>query len=393
MVRSFVTISGFLVFLISAKMFGPEGRGIIAYGTSVIAFVGISLSLNFGRSFLLLTEKNEDLKKELLFPFLLLTLVSFVLTATAGLIFFSFVSSAKEIVPIELAWTFLPLSIFYVWSVNGNAFFASFQRTFQQEIVIFTIRTILMVVVIFFMFQKEDDLSDFIYWYSLVLATGTIVEISILSKDVFPYIRYSNFTSFFSILRSSLIPHIDFLSFNLFPLCLMIIAGWGLDKSSIGRVNFAIQAINVVFLLSTTAGIRVSSYVSNSGFKVKLAQIKKLFIGTTIMSIIAIICAYSMLELLTSKHLLVSFSGVSELFLFISLSVPGYMLYQFLTPIWIEMKLIKKSAYLNFAIFILAIIASLSLMPYFSEKSITILFSGFHLLLFIGQLFLVKKYI
>ncbi len=69
-VRFFVAFSGFVVFVVSSKLFGAEGRGIIGFGTSLDSIVGLLLSFNLGRSFLFETKKKGALKQKLLPNFL-----------------------------------------------------------------------------------------------------------------------------------------------------------------------------------------------------------------------------------------------------------------------------------------------------------------------------------
>lgn len=65
-VRFFVAFSGLIVFIISSKLFGAEGRGVIGFGTSIVSLFGLLLSFNLGRSFLSQAKSNENLKKKLL---------------------------------------------------------------------------------------------------------------------------------------------------------------------------------------------------------------------------------------------------------------------------------------------------------------------------------------
>lgn len=65
-VRFFVAFSGLVVFVISSKLYGAEGRGLIGFGTSIVSLFGLLLSFNLGRSFLFETKSNENLKQKLL---------------------------------------------------------------------------------------------------------------------------------------------------------------------------------------------------------------------------------------------------------------------------------------------------------------------------------------
>lgn len=390
-VQGILALSGFLVFLVSAKLFGAEGRGVISYGTAIFASLGVVFSFSLGRTFVAGTNQNEKLKRDAISSFLCFQILSIILAMVTGLFFWLFSSAAQSILHLTEILFLSLTSFMYVWSFNGIFFYASFVRTFEQERLILIFRSILIIFLATFYFLNCHNLTLFISSYSVLLAAGVISELCLLFKiSSIKKIEFK-FEQIKTLLQKSVWPHLDFLAFNLFPLILVVLSGWYMEKNEIGRVSFAIQIVNLIFLFSTTANLRISAYVSDVGYKARSRQLKKLFFGTISISFLSVIIIYFGLGFLTQVDPFSSFNGVSNLFLVSAFSIPGYILYQFLNPIWLELGKVKESAILN----ILNFVFILSLTPYFlkgqKELGFMILFGFFHIGLLITQAILYKK--
>ena len=133
--RAWVALSGLLVFLVTAYVFGAGGRGVISYGTSVFASVGIICSFNLGRTFLDLVTKNNQRKNELLSTFIVLNLAAAAITILGAMLFWFLSSTAQSILSWHLVLGLSFLALYYVWSINGNAIFAALERTYEQEVI------------------------------------------------------------------------------------------------------------------------------------------------------------------------------------------------------------------------------------------------------------------
>lgn len=390
-VRFYLAFSGLVVFIVTAILFGAEGRGTIGYGTSLFAIVGIIFSANLGRTFLALTRQRDELKKDLLRRFLILNLALTLVASTVGLTYWYFSSAAREILSLDQAIFFSMTTIFYVWSINGSAFYASFLAIKRQENIILITRTCLIFFLGFIYFNKTTTLENFIVWYSVLLSLGSLIEIIWLYRN-FASKTITHVKEKTEILKESLFHHLDFLSFNLFPLVLTVLLAKYVAKSEVGRFNFALQIINLIFLFSTTANIRLTTYVSDVGFRARMVQYKKLFWATLAVSAVSVICLSLALMWATTHTHFEQFQGAEWYFLICGLAVPGYILYQFFSPIWIELRKQKVAATihaLNFCFF-------LCLAPYvlsnFKLMGAVGLFSSFHIGLIITQGYLYFRY-
>ena len=213
-----------------------------------------------------------------------------------------------------------------------------------------------------------------------------------ISKQNVFVLKKIDLTFFKKILSESVWSHVDYVSFNILPLLLVVFSAKYLGKSDLGRANFAIQIINVIFLLSTAANMRIAMYVSNVGFAQRILQVKKLFWFTLAASVVGTALVYSAILIMVKMNLFPSFVGVEKLFLMSAVSVVGYLTYQFLTPIWIELNLLRKSATLNF----ISAVITMALLPYFIKNwevdGLVILFSLFHTLVLISNVFIYLVY-
>ena len=340
-----MAFSGFLVFILTAYLYGAEGRGIIGYGTSLFAIFGSLLSFNLGRGFLAETLQEIEKKRELIGSFLALNFIFGIIASIAGLLYWYFSPTGREMLSQRQVLLFSMTSLFYLWTANGNFFFSSFLKTTLQEIIIFLVRSLLIFFLGVLVLFKNHNLDLFIGWYAATIFIGVLVEnIFLLKISHGKLFKKLDWKIFLRIIAKSWIHHIDNLAFGIFPLVLTVICAAYISKADVGRVNFAIQIVNMVFLLAVTANIRLMAYVSDSGFRAKISQYKKLFIFTFLTSILSVIVIYFGLKVSLAYFHFQQFEGVAELFLISSMAVPGFIFYQFLTPVWIELKKEKTLA-------------------------------------------------
>jgi O-antigen/teichoic acid export membrane protein len=175
-VRFLVAFSGFVVFFISSKLFGAEGRGIIGYGTSIVSIVGLLLSFNLGRSFFSETKQNENLKQKLLPDFLVINCSLIIVGIFFTILFWLINSKAKAIIDLSLLVPFLVLVPYYLWSVNGNAIFATLNLTSIQDAIIGTQRLILIVFIFLALILNIDNLTVFCFCMPLFWLQGPCLK-------------------------------------------------------------------------------------------------------------------------------------------------------------------------------------------------------------------------
>ncbi len=391
-VRFYLAFTGFLVFLLTATLFGAEGRGVIGFGTSLFAMISIIFSANLGRTFLSITRQREDLKKDLLRKFLKLNGLLTLAAAAVGLLYCQLSYSAQEVISATQAICFSMTSLFYVWSINGNAFFASIAATRKQENIIIFFRTVIIIFLAALYLNHEKSLDYFIVCYSAILFIGTLAEILWLYFKSSPS-KNPQFKASTEILKEAFFHHVDFLSFNIFPLLLTVLLASYTLKSDVGRFNFALQIINLIFLFSTTANIRLIAYVSDVGFRARIAQFKKLFWATLSISAFSILILSFLLGHITNFSKFEQFKGAEVLFLISGLAIPGYVLYQFFSPIWIELQKQKIASCLHLINFIFFALLSPYFLNHYKLLGAVWLFAFFHIGLILTQGYLYKNYI
>jgi hypothetical protein len=385
--RFFIVFSGLIVFIVSAKLYGSEGRGVIGIGTSLASIFGLAISSNLGRSFLLLSGRSEAQKRKLLPNFLAINYLLTFIAILLAVLFWYFSSAIRNHLSFSFFLTFLMLIPTYVWSINGTAIYAALNQTHKQDKVILLTRTTLVfMMVLAYVFGVS--IFSFIFMYAFILVIGSIFEIYLLDT---PFKSNLSVDRLFFYLGKSWVVHVDYLSFSLFPLVLMLMAATFLNTRGLGHLNFSIQIINVVFTLSVIGSIRMKTYSSAKGIIGHLASAKKLFAYTFIFSLLLIILIFSLLNSSFFEFYFPDFKGTEMSLLILSLGLPGYLSYQFLYPALIEYKLINLSKNINLACNVFIICISYTILKHFELMGAYFLFGFFYFLIFIGQIYLYKK--
>lgn len=387
-VRFFIALSGVIVFLATSQLYGSEGRGVIGFGTSLVSVFGLLFSFNLGRTFLSETNKSEYLKEKKLPNFLGITyFLIFVAIIFSGAFWF-FYPHAREIIDSSTIFAFLLLMPYFLWSVNGVTIYATLNKTLTQDLIIFIVRLILIALVLLIWFLKIENIKFFLFLYSLTLGLGAMLEIIFLGK---PEINLIKFTKIKKYLSKSKISHLDSLAFNLYPLMLMIMSASFLKLPDLGKLNFVIQLINFIFIFSIVGSIKMKSYVSTSGVFAHRRSIIKLFSLTIAASVFSVLIVYFFLKSHFFLENFKTFGNVENYFLLVSISIPGYLAYQFLYPALIEYHRMNSSMRANLITFVILVSVSYSMLKLYGLLGACILFATFHLLILISQVFLFQQ--
>jgi O-antigen/teichoic acid export membrane protein len=387
-VRFFIGFSGFVVFLITSKLFGSEGRGIIGFGTSLVSIFGFVLSINLGRSFLFETRGNETLKYKILPDFMIINYLLIIIATLFSFMYWAVNKTAQSFLDIESIFAFLMLIPYYLWIVNGSTIYSVLSKTSKQDVIILSVRVILIIALIFIYLFHTKNIKVFLFIYAMILGSGALFEMAFLGKPNFNLLDTKNFTRY--ILNSKFV-HVDYLAFNLFPLILMLMAGGVFDLKQLGKLNFVIQLISFVFILAVVASIRIKTYVSSKGTVKYLEAIKKLFLFTLTLSIIFLTLIYTLLKTDFFIMHFSSFGDVSIYFLMVSFAVPGYIAYQFIYPILIEYDQIHLSMKINLLILIILVSITYPVLKLYGLIGGVSLFSLFYLLVLLAQFYLYRK--
>lgn len=377
--RGFLALTGILVFVVSARLFGAEGRGTISYGISVFAALGLFMSFNLGRAFLSSTQKQEDSKRDMLSTYLFLNLALMFITALLGSIFWFFSSSSRSILTFKQICIFSLSSAYYVWNINGNPFFSSVSKIQIQDRIILAIRILIFLFLALFSLYQIKSFDTFIFFYSILLSLGSLIEIAYLFflYEKIHFIR----DQIKGIFRKSITPHFDYLAFNSFPLVLIVLSGIFLQKASIGRANFVIQMISLIFMFGLVANNKLNSYVSKFKLQQKRREILKLLYFTSGISFVMVIAIYSVITSTFFLNYFSDFVGVGNMFLLATLAIPGYLGYQFCNPFWIENHLLSQSANYTFLTYLLSLLLCPYVLGKYGEIGLVGIFTLFHLLL------------
>ncbi|NCN95355.1 MAG: hypothetical protein GW917_01385, partial [Bdellovibrionales bacterium] len=234
-----------------------------------------------------------------------------------------------------------------------------------------------LAVLIFFF--RSLDISFFIWTYSSILLLGTLLEMYVIKHITQTKVDLGGgIGNYLRVMKDVFWPHLDYILFNVFPLLLMVLSASHLRIEEMGRVNFSIQMINLIFLFSTTAHMRVNAYVANGGIQGKFDKFWKLLAITSMASMVGSALVYGATHFLPQIELFSSFLGVSQLFLISLIALPGFILFQFFNPIWIELKKLKTTVSLQLLNFAVCISLSPFILDQFGPKGFLWIFSLFY---------------
>lgn len=384
-VRFFITLSGFIVFLATSKLFGAEGRGIIGYGTSMISLVALILSFNLGRTFLAVTGKNTNLKNELLPKFISMSFILMLIAIVIILVFWTLSKTAQQVIDKKLLLCFLILVPNYLWGVNSNAIYASVNKILTHHQIILWGRLALIIFVSFFLIFKIHDIQIFVLGYAAILSFFSIFEMTTLAK---PSLSITQFKCIKTYIVKSFNVHIDYLSFNLFPLVLILVAGLSLSLKDLGKLNFLIQLTNFVFTISIVGSILMKKYVSDKGFMFHKKKIKLLFSLTLTLSFVLFIVVYSISFSYFFKNHLPDFQDTYKSFWILGFSLLGYATYQIAYPVLIEYKCMDLLMKTNLIVFSFSVIILIPLINFYGFTGACVSFSLFYVLIFVSLAFI-----
>ena len=385
--RLVVAVSGFLVFIITSKLFGAEGRGVIGYGTSIVSIFSLILSFNLGRVFLLLVQKSDKRRSELIDQFILmqiiLTIAAIVFIANSWIFF----TAVQKIFDAQTMLVFLILTPYYLWSVNGSVIYASFRLTFKQDVIILITRIFLVLSLVLMWIYELKSLDFFLLIYGCIIGGGALVEMLVIASPRRAIKLIGTIRLMPSYLKLSFWTHADFLSFYTFPLFLMVISGLYMSRVDLGRLNFSIQLVSFIFIYAFVASLRIKSYISFEGSRWHSAAIFKILIGTLVLSLLSFIGIYILLKSAFFHAYFPSFDDASLPFLIMIFSVPGYVAYQFGYPVLIEINKIKLPAAVNIMNMLFFILIAFLAIPRFGLIGACCVFSLFHVSILFIQLY------
>jgi O-antigen/teichoic acid export membrane protein len=312
-----------------------------------------------------------------------------ILVALAFTLIFWITSSSVHLkIGAETLLLLMIAAPYYLWSVNSNAIFSSFDLTFKQEWVILATRASLLIALSTMIIFKLNELNSFLLIYGLILTSGALVEMLLIGKPWRVLKKLDISSNLLRYANLSFWTHVDYLSFNIFPLILMLIASIYLSTVELGKINFVIQLINFIFLFSVVASIRIKTYIAFDGSVIHAERIFKILIGTIAISLLSFTVMYLFVESgFFHKHF-PSFGSPAALFLITLAAVPGYMAYQFIYPILIERNRLKSSAIFNGINFMVFSVLAMWVIPIYGMVAVCVLFSLFHIGVLIIQLYL-----
>ena len=131
--RAFIPLSSFIVFIITAKIFGPDGRGLFSLGLSLFALTPIFFAMNLGRIFLLQKNRNEFFNRFSIKHYLIINILMSLVSGIVSMVIWLLLYYENNIINFNQIIILFPLCFYYTWSINGPILFAAINKTYEQD--------------------------------------------------------------------------------------------------------------------------------------------------------------------------------------------------------------------------------------------------------------------
>lgn len=293
----------FVVFLISAKLLGPAGRGVISAAVAMVTLMGTLAGFSIGRitSHRIMESGKTAIEyyKDNFFNVFLLLLISITLGFVSfAIIQFAFPNTLGKINPISFWITFLSLP-YFVWSSYSMYIFSNMDKIRVQNNIALICKLILLVVSTAYFFSKGLTENIFLFSFSMVNLINFLCDQVYLFK-VLKYKLTISWLEVKGLFINGLKVHFDTIGYILYSSLLIVTLNANVDIDEVGLYNFSAQLISIIIIIPTVTSQYINTSCINSTPKLFWPQHKKI-LGLSL-TIILIICllAYYLLPILIS---------------------------------------------------------------------------------------------
>ncbi|WP_341842510.1 oligosaccharide flippase family protein [Chitinophaga caseinilytica] len=260
----------FIIFLFSAKLFGPEGRGVISSLVATMTLVGAITGLSTGR--IIMNEIATDgqspeayLKKELS-HYLSLSLLSTLAGYLALMVIYCFFPGFfGEVAPLHIGIMAISLP-YYVWSSYSSYFFSTIGIiTLQNKIIVVT-KFLFMIVLAALYLTNALTLTCFLSLFSLFNLLNLLLDQYYIRKSVrFDIIIRPDWKRISRIARQSLNIHLDTIGYILYSSMTIVVLNIYMELKDVGLFNFAAQLISILIVVPRITSQFINTEIVRKG--------------------------------------------------------------------------------------------------------------------------------
>lgn len=323
-VKFFQLAVGMLLLIVSAKIFGPEGRGVIAGANAMAMTFATFGGMSIGRVVVFHIAKSEKSAKEFLkeYFFSILSFCGFfsiIIYCFAIFLWFNFPEFWGKLPSKFLLLAFFNIPIL-LWSAYSNNLFASLDCLLQKNII--TLVTIIVYSIVAYLgiqYFKISLVSFFIIMNASIALIG-IVEILYLWRSLRFKIMI-DFTIILKLLKDGAKMHMDTIAGTMMSSINILVINYFLLPKDVGIYQLAQKLAEFILVIPMMFGLQFNYEISNLGPDEALIKHKKYYIGVSVALCLLCFASYYSAPLLVQLVASEKFHASIEILQLLLLSV------------------------------------------------------------------------
>lgn len=339
----------FIIFLLSAKMFGPEGRGVVSSLVASVTLIGSFFGFSIGRIVM-----NEVLKHGVppevylqnnyanYFAILILSTIASILCTISLLVFFPGFFGEISFVYIAIIFLGLP---YYVWSSYSIYFYSIIGKTLIQNKITIIVKFIFLALLGGLFFLNMLTLKAFIWLFSFINLLQFFTDQFYLRKRI-KYNLKVNRREIVLLFKKSTMIHIDTVGYILYSSLVVVILNIYLPVKDVGYFNFAAQLISIILVVPTIVSQFLNAEIAKLGCDGVWPLQKKIILLTCVVVLLIAGAAYFLLPMLILVFKL-KFQPSIPIFKLLIFSLLPNAFCSLMSPQWLGRGLFKYVSYLT----------------------------------------------
>lgn len=276
---------GMLMLMLSAKIFGPDGRGIIAGANAMAMTFATFGGISIGRVVVFHIAKSKKTAKEFLSDccFSILSfcgLISICIYGIAMLMWFLLPSFWGQLPGNFLLLAFINVPIL-LWSAYSNNIFASLDLLFQKNVITFVVISIYAILSYLGILYFKITLVSFFLIMNTSIALIGIAEIAYLKKVL--HFKFAiDFPLLWMLFKDGVKMHMDTIAGAMMSSINLIVINYFLLPFDVGVYQLAQALAEYILVIPMMFGLQFNNEISNFGPDRALQQHQKYYIWVSI---------------------------------------------------------------------------------------------------------------
>lgn len=299
--NAFSQIVLFAIFLFSAKIFGPEGRGAFSAIISLITLIGTVVGLSIGRvcahEILSLKLTPESFFKKYFGTIGLIYVFTIVIGYLVFLfleLFYSKLFGKVELKFILILFVSLP---YFIWNSYSVYLFSALDKILLQNKIGFFMKVLIFVLLLLMYAFNILSFTTFIIIYAIVNTLNLFLEHIMFYKEV-KYELAVDFTYMSKIIFKCFQIHLDTIGYILYSSLTVVILNMNISLEELGYYNFALQLTSIIIIIPTIIAQYLNGLILNSSPDIFWPNHKRIMLYTMLICTVVMMISYFTIPIL-----------------------------------------------------------------------------------------------